>query len=215
MLKSNIKAFIFMLTTFVLLVGTIFAWSTISDTTNMEFIELNVGSSVVETYLYIQKNDGEEIQVSTPEDISNVLNLGIPSDGYHFRLRIQNNTTTVKTVNIKFQNMTSHGLLPEADIRDVYLLTDSKVNFNGTDIPITPLVSEADDPLVGYQGQVLQHNRFKNYLDDSNDMVLLENGKIEPGEVVDFRFHVTFDFNISNSSYRGYIMVEKLYVNIA
>ncbi len=215
MLKSNIKAFIFMLTTFVLLVGTIFAWSTISDTTNMEFIELNVGSSVVETYLYIQKNDGEEIQVSTPEDISNVLNLGLPSDGYHFRLRIQNNTTTVKTVNIKFQNMTSHGLLPEADIRDVYLLTDSKVNFNGTDIPITPLVSEADDPLVGYQGQVLQHNRFKNYLDDSNDMVLLENGKIEPGEVVDFRFHVTFDFNISNSSYRGYIMVEKLYVNIA
>lgn len=215
MLKRRIYSLSFLIITFVLLVGTVYAWFSLSSDTRIELIELNVNSHVVQTSLYIQKNEEEESPIVTPEDLTDVLNLGLPSDGYHFRLRIKNNTTTVKTVNIKFQNMTSHGLLPEADIRDVYLLTDSKVNFKGADIQIPPLVAEDDDPLVGYQGQVLQRNRFKNYLDASKDMVLLENGKIEPGEVVDFRFHVTFDFNISNSSYRGYIMVEKLYVNIA
>lgn len=212
MLKSNIKAFIFMLTTFVLLVGTIFAWSTISDTTNMEFIELNVGSSVVETYLYIQKNDGEESQVSTPEDISNVLNLGIPSDNYQFRLTLQNNTSEVKSVNIKFKNMQNFSVIPEADIRDVYLLVDSLVTFKGVDIPVVP--TGPTSPATGYEGQPLKYNRFKNYLDANNDMILLSDGVLNPNETVDFVFNVIFDWDITNSAYTGSILIERLIVDI-
>lgn len=213
MLKSNIKAFIFMLTTFVLLIGTVLAWSTIGNVTNIEFVQLTVGSSQLDTFLYIQKNDGEENTVTTPEQISSVLNLGIPSDNYQFRLSINNNTNNVKLVSIKFKNMQNISYNPQVDIRDCYLLVDSKVTFDGVDIPVIPTGSPG--PGTGFEGQPLKYNRFKNYLNANDDMILMVDGILNPNQITDFIFNVTFDWDITNSAYTGSILIERLIVDIA
>lgn len=202
-----------MLTTFVLLIGTVLAWSTIGSVTNIEFVQLTVGSSQLDTFLYIQKNDGEENPVTTPEQISSVLNLGIPSDNYQFRLSINNNTNDVKLVSIKFKNMQNISYNPQVDIRDCYLLVDSKVTFDGVDIPVIPTGSPG--PGTGFEGQPLKYNRFKNYLNANDDMILMVDGILNPNQITDFIFNVTFDWDITNSAYTGSILIERLIVDIA
>lgn len=212
MLKRNLNSFMILIVTFILLVGTVFAWSTISRVTDINIIELNVNSSIIDTFLFVQKNDGEENPITNPEELTNILNLGIPNDAYQFRVRMRNNTDKEMLVNVKFKNMQNFGTVTDADIRDVYLLVDSKITFAEEDYQVTPVGPTT--PGVGYEGQELKYNRFKNYLNADNDMILLVNGKLEPHKTVDLVFLVRFDWDISNTAYTGSILIEKLVVDI-
>jgi hypothetical protein len=201
----------FLISTFVLLVGTVYAWFTLGKENEVSFIEFNIGGNVdVETFLYVKKNDGPEVIILSQEDLSNILALGIPSDDYQFRLKLKNNSSNNQTVSIMLLNMTSYNVIEDADIRDVYLLKDSKVKYGSTDITLTPSVG----PTTGYLNQPLNQYRLTRYLDASDNMNLISNASLLALETVDVIFNIKFDSGIYCSAYTGYIEIEKLLITI-
>ncbi len=202
---------IFLITTFLLLIGTVYAWFTIGDHTSVDFIEFKVKDSKVESFLYIQKNDDQEQIVRDKEDITNILNLGIPEDLYRFRLRLKNNSDINKHVSVMFHNVSSHAQVSEVDLRDAYIIFEAKIMFGSKEVILTP---NSLNPAFGYEEQPLKVNRFSNFLDEDNNLVLLSNEVLAANSTVDIIFNVDFDFGISNSAYVGYLEIQQLFIEI-
>lgn len=49
----------------------------------------------------------------------------------------------------------------------------------------------------------------------NDDMILMVDGILNPNQITDFIFNVTFDWDITNSAYTGSILIERLIVDIA
>lgn len=202
---------IFLITTFLLLIGTVYAWFSIGDHTSVDFIEFKVKDSKVESFLYIQKNDDDEQIIRDKDDITNILNLGIPEDLYRFRLRLKNNADIDKHVSVMFYNVLSFAQFSGVDLRDAYIIFDSKVMFGSKEVILTP---NSLDPAFGFEGQPLKVNRFNNFLDEDNNLVLLSKEVLSANSTVDIIFNVDFDFEISNSAYVGYLEIQQLVIEI-
>ncbi|MGI6787197.1 MAG: hypothetical protein ACOX5X_01400 [Acholeplasmataceae bacterium] len=211
MLKREVYSLFILISTFVLLIGTVYAWFSITRVTETDMVELSVDSAKVETYLYVRKNDEDEQSIVNQDDLTDLLDFGIPGDNYYFRIKLINHSPDTKTVNISFKNMTNHGEVVGADIRDAYLLKDSTVYYDGVASILTP--SGITLP-PGYEGQALKPNRLRRFLNIDNNMILIQNEVLPANTELDITFQVTFDTAISRSAYRGYLKIEKLIVNI-
>jgi|GEM_PF-2454800 hypothetical protein len=212
MLRRKLYSLGFLISTLVLLVSAVYAWFSIGPETNLEFLEVSVKSDVVESFLFVKKNDEDESLIQDPQDLVDILHLGVPSDDYRFRLRLRNYSSDSRTVNAMFKNMTNHGMVEGADIRDAYLLKDSKVYYGVEEIILTPNVPGT---AIGYDGQTLKENRLNNFRDTStNNMILVQNKTLLPGETLDVIFYISFDYDVYSSAYTGYVEIERLIVNI-
>ncbi|HQC30412.1 MAG TPA: hypothetical protein PLP51_01600 [Acholeplasmataceae bacterium] len=207
MLRRKLYSLGFLISTFVLLVGTVYAWFSLAKETPTDVLELNVKSDVVESFLFVKKNDEAEIFIQNSSDLVALLQMGVPSDNYRFRVLIKSYSSDSKTINVMLKNMTYLG----TDIRDVYLLKDSKVYFGAEVITLTPNVPGT---AIGYDNQILKENRLKNFLNVSNNVVLVNNKTLEPNQTLDIIFDITFDVDTHSSAYAGSLDIEKLSIDI-
>lgn len=211
-MRKRIYPLIFLILTFVLLGSTVYAWFSLGSKTTVDFIEMNVGTDQVETHLYIKKNSEQEVRVITQEDIQNILNSGIPGDEYQFRLRVINYRNKTTKVNLTLNNITSrpHPGYEDADIRDVYVIKDAKVNYGANFVTLTP---NNTAPAVGLDGQVLSVNRINNFI-TSNYIKLLDQVEIPISSTTDITFTILFDENITNNKYRGQLEIVEMLIMI-
>ncbi|NLG31557.1 MAG: hypothetical protein GX546_03175 [Acholeplasmataceae bacterium] len=207
MLRRKLYSLGFLISTFVLLVGTVYAWFSLAKETPTDVLELNVKSDVVESFLFVKKNDEAEIFIQNSSDLVALLQMGVPSDNYRFRVLIKSYSSDSKTINVMLKNMTYLG----TDIRDVYLLKDSKVYFGAEVITLTPNVPGT---AIGYDNQILKENRLKNFLNVSNNVVLVNNKTLQPNQTLDIIFDITFDVDTHSSAYAGSLDIEKLSIDI-
>lgn len=207
MLRRKLYSLGFLISTFVLLVGTVYAWFSLAKETTTDVLELNVKSDVVESFLFVKKNDEAEIFIQNSNDLVELLQMGVPSDNYRFRVLIKSYSSDSKTINVMLKNMTYLGM----DIRDVYLLKDSKVYFGVEEITLTPNVPGT---AIGYDNQILKENRLKNFLNSSNNVVLVNNKTLQPNQTLDIIFDITFDVDTHSSTYVGSLDIEKLSIDI-
>jgi len=207
MLRRKLYSLGFLISTFVLLVGTVYAWFSLAKETPTDVLELNVKSDVVESFLFVKKNDEAEIFIQNSSDLVALLQMGVPSDNYRFRVLIKSYSSDSKTINVMLKNMTYLG----TDIREVYLLKDSKVYFGAEVITLTPNVPGT---AIGYDNQILKENRLKNFLNVSNNVVLVNNKTLEPNQTLDIIFDITFDVDTHSSAYAGSLDIEKLSIDI-
>ena len=89
MLRRKLYSLGFLISTFVLLVGTVYAWFSLAKETPTDVLELNVKSDVVESFLFVKKNDEAEIFIQNSSDLVALLQMGVPSDNYRFRVLIR------------------------------------------------------------------------------------------------------------------------------
>ncbi len=207
MLRRKLYSLGFLISTFVLLVGTVYAWFSLAKETPTDVLELNVKSDVVESFLFVKKNDEAEIFIQDSSDLVALLQMGVPSDNYRFRVLIKSYSSDSKTINVMLKNMTYLG----TDIREVYLLKDSKVYFGAEVITLTPNVPGT---AIGYDNQILKENRLKNFLNVSNNVVLVNNKTLQPNQTLDIIFDITFDVDTHSSAYAGSLDIEKLSIEI-
>ncbi|HPX72088.1 MAG TPA: hypothetical protein PLP84_04215 [Acholeplasmataceae bacterium] len=207
MLRRKLYSLGFLISTFVLLVGTVYAWFSLAKETPTDVLELNVKSDVVESFLFVKKNDEAEIFIQNSSDLVALLQMGVPSDNYRFRVLIKSYSSDSKTINVMLKNMTYLG----TDIREVYLLKDSKVYFGAEVITLTPNVPGT---AIGYDNQILKENRLKNFLNVSNNVVLVNNKTLQPNQTLDIIFDITFDVDTHSSAYAGSLDIEKLSIDI-
>jgi len=207
MLRRKLYSLGFLISTFVLLVGTVYAWFSLAKETPTDVLELNVKSDVVESFLFVKKNDEAEIFIQNSSDLVALLQMGVPSDNYRFRVLIKSYSSDSKTINVMLKNMTYLG----TDIREVYLLKDSKVYFGAEVITLTPNVPGT---AIGYDNQILKENRLKNFLNVSNNVVLVNNKTLQPNQTLDIIFDITFDVDTHSSAYAGSLDIEKLSIGI-
>lgn len=207
MLRRKLYSLGFLISTFVLLVGTVYAWFSLAKESTTDVLELNVKSDVVESFLFVKKNDEAEIFIQNSSDLVALLQMGVPSDNYRFRVLIKSYSSDSKTINVMLKNMTYLG----TDIREVYLLKDSKVYFGAEVITLTPNVPGT---AIGYDNQILKENRLKNFLNVSNNVVLVNNKTLQPNQTLDIIFDITFDVDTHSSAYTGSLQIEKLSIDI-
>lgn len=211
-MRKRIYPLIFLILTFILLGSTVYAWFSLGSKTTVDFIEMNVGTDQVETYLYIKKNNEEEVRIINQDDILIVLNLGVPGDEYQFRLRIVNHRSKTTKVNLTLKNVISRPHLgyEEADIRDVYVIEEAKINYGANFVTLTP---NSTTPAVGLDGQELSVNRINNFI-NTNYIVLLNQVEIPVSTTTDVTFTIKFDENITNNKYRGQLEIEEMLITI-
>ena len=208
---KRIQPLIFLMTVGLVLFGSIYAWMAIGDTGNVDFIQMNVGPSVVESFLYIKENDELEIFVRDSDDIEEILALGSPSDQYRFRVKLNNATGEDKQITLSLENIISHLTIPGVDVRDAYVILDREVIY-GEDVYFLPRNSEL--PELGYEEQPLSLNRLSNLMNSENNIILLDKVVLEAFASVDVVFTLSFDVEISNSAYRGVLEIQKLNLEI-
>lgn len=211
MFRRKIYSLTFVILTFVLLVSTVYAWFSLGPRSKMEFIELDVRGDEVEASLYLKKNDETEVLITSQEDISDILQLGIPNDTYSFRIRLQNQSSKAKTVSITFKNVVNNSTFEEVDLRDAYILKNKQVLFGATTLTLTPNTAGAG---VGYDGQVIKEERINNFLNTSGDMRLVSAQTLAAGATIDVKFDISFDYQIHSSAYTGSIEIDKLIVMV-
>lgn len=211
-MRKRIYSLIFLILTVILLGSTVYAWFSLGSKTTVDFIEMNVGTDQVETYLYIKKNNEEEVRIISQDDILNVLNLGVPGDEYQFRLRVVNHRSKTTKVNLTLNNITtrSHLGYEEADIRDVYVIVDAKVYYGANFVTLSP---NTTTPAVGLDSQELSVNRINNFI-NTNYIVLLNQVEIPVSTTTDVTFIIKFDENITNNKYRGQLEIEEMLITI-
>lgn len=211
-MKYKIYQITFLIFTFVALISSVYAWFSLGETTKTDFLEFKAGKKVVDAYLYVAKNvedDGEYIV--DENQMIEILEEGIPTDFYTFRIKLLNYTGQGVKISLKLLGIYYISYVPGMNILDIYTIKDGLVMFGDDEVYLTP---NSLDPAYqpGYEndpGGLLSDFRIGNLIDEDNNLILFED-LIMTGSELEIVFTVEIDPNIMNNEYVGKFIISKM-----
>lgn len=211
-MKYKIYQISFLIFTFVVLISSVYAWFSLGETTRTDFLELKAGRRVVDAFLYVAKNvedDGEFIV--DQEQMIQILEEGIPTDFYTFRVKLINYTGDGVEISMRLLGIYYISEIPGMNILDIYTIKDGLVMFGDEEVYLTPnSLDDAYQP--GYENQpggLLSNYRISNLIDEENNITLFENMIMEDSEM-EIVFTIEIDPNIMNNEYVGKFIIARM-----
>lgn len=211
-MKYRVYKMIFLIFTFLMLVTSLYAFFSISDKTNTEILKMEVGSFDLDSYLFVKKNDEEEVLITNKADLDEILKRGVPGDKYTFKLRIISYVKEVIKINVKLIDLeqSSEYNVLGVNMFDMYVLAGGLVDYNNSSRYLTP---KSSTPALGYEDQPLNLYRINNLITDDY-LVLVSNEDLNANSKVDIIFTIEIDSNITNNKYVGIFQIGKLEVSL-
>lgn len=212
-MRSKLYQISFLIFTFIVLISSVFAWFSLGETVKNDFLTIKIGKIERDTYLFLSKNEEAFQLISNSQQLKGLLSNGIPGDSYQFKLNIISYLEEDTPFSLSFKSVScgslgnSEGCSLEANILDVYLLSD--ISLNDEEIVLTANESGTS---IGYEGQVLKENRLRNYLTSSGDIILFKNEILKAELRTTILFTISVDKDLVNTSYYGNFYFEEMII---
>ena len=186
-----------------IMVATVFAWFTLTNVARTRDVTVPVGEYDATLQLEVSKNDGDYVIINTPASMSALFSNAVPTDRFAFRLTITSLTDTPALMRIELAALSNMSDDPLIDMRNVIVLEDGRVLFDGTPSFRTP----NDLTPVTVFGQTFDDFRLGNLL-NHNQTVTLAEGDVLPALATRvFEFTLVYDSATSDKGYQNAMLI--------
>lgn len=196
--KKLIGSFLSFAFTILLFTASIYAWFTLSSSTSVDEIVLNVTDLKADIKLEVKKNNGEFIELKTKDDFAMMFHNALPSNRFRFRLTIVNESSRETSLKIVLNDIYSDNVEEDYDMRNVFYIEDGRILLNNNSEIFLEPNNDVLDPI--YEQELNLFN-FNNLI-INNDIVLLENYAYAIDEELVIEFIIFYDQNTSQVGYQ-------------
>jgi hypothetical protein len=214
-MKQVITSLVMFIASFVLLIGVVFAWFTVSNENSIQPINNSVISREVNLGVEYGINGGSYFSFNDPAEINAYLNNMLPGDFINIRVTAENSNAIGAedvTIDIMLRNIRSTETEIPYDLTDFFSIYQGIITVTWYDsledyVNNIPLQSQNinliqyDTNIIGYEGRDLEMNRLSNLFNREmvGEELVIENNidilntTFSSGQIIVIEFSIGFD----------------------